>query len=151
MPKPMTAPAPGTVRRRRAVAPAAPAMGLGVGGAMRQEVYRDERPLSAWAQEPAARVFVHLVTPPAWRRITGEEAPPSPADRAAYTQAGLPWFDYYDETAADLAPAEALGGVKPVGEWLGDDHTPSAEPEQGQVKRLGNAPRPGGPVQDGAW
>lgn len=129
----------------------APAMGLGVGGAMRQEVYQDERPLSAWAPEPAARIFVHLVTPPAWRRITGEDAPPSPVDRAAYTKAGLPWFDYYDDSAADLAPTGTLAGVKPVGEWLGDDHTPWAEPEQGQITPLGNAPRPGKPVRDGDW
>ncbi|MGW7457256.1 hypothetical protein [Streptomyces sp. NPDC054797] len=131
--------------------PATAAMGLGVGGAMHQEVYRDDRPLSDWAAEPAARVFVHLVPPPAWRRITGEDAPPSPIDRAAYTRAGLPWFDYYDESAADLAPADALGRVKPVREWLGDDHTPWVEPAPGQVKPLGNAPRPGKPVQDGDW
>ncbi|MEU9235723.1 hypothetical protein [Streptomyces subrutilus] len=153
-PMPMAAaaamPAPGSAPARGA-APAAPAMGLGVGGSMRQEVYRDDRPLSAWAPEPAARVFVHLVTPPAWRRITGEDAPPSPVDRAAYTQAGLPWFDYYDETGADLAPSEPLTGVKPVGEWLGDDHTPWSEPDPAQVKPLGNAPRPGKPVQDGNW
>ncbi|MFD9727289.1 hypothetical protein [Streptomyces sp. NPDC059072] len=131
--------------------PAAPAMGLGVGGSMRQEVYRDDRPLSDWAEEPAGRVFVHLVPPPAWRRITGEDAPPSPIDRAAYTRAGLPWFDHYDESAADLPPAEALERVKPVGEWLGDDHDPWAEPTPGQVKPLGNAPRPGRPVRDGDW
>ncbi|MEU9379424.1 hypothetical protein AB0D94_37525, partial [Streptomyces sp. NPDC048255] len=157
VPLPMAAapgapPAPGAARARNAAQPpAAPAMGLGVGGSMRQEVYRDERPLSAWAAEPAARVFVHLVTPPAWRRITGEEAPPSPVDRAAYTKAGLPWFDYYDDTAADLAPAEPLGQVEPVGEWLGDDHTPWAEPGAGQIKPLGNTPRPGKTVQDGDW
>ncbi|WP_412075694.1 hypothetical protein ACLF6K_07340 [Streptomyces xanthophaeus] len=157
VPLPMAAapgapPAPGAARARNpAQPPAAPAMGLGVGGSMRQEVYRDERPLSAWAAEPAARVFVHLVTPPAWRRIIGEEAPPSPVDRAAYTKAGLPWFDYYDDTAADLAPAEPLGQVEPVGEWLGDDHTPWAEPGAGQIKPLGNTPRPGKTVQDGDW
>lgn len=155
MPAPMMA-APGSApgsapARGRSGPPAAPAMGLGVGGAMRQEVYRDERPLSDWAAEPAGRVFVHLVTPPEWRRITGEDAPPSPIDRAAYTRAGLPWFDYYDESAADLAPADALTQVAPVGEWLGDDHTPWAQPAPGQVKPLGNAPRPGEPVQDGDW
>ncbi|MGP3689832.1 hypothetical protein ACTVZO_34920 [Streptomyces sp. IBSNAI002] len=156
VPMPMAAAPPGAMpppgpAPARGAAPAAPAMGLGVGGSMRQEVYRDDRPLSAWAREPAARVFVHLVTPPAWRRITGEDAPPSPVDRAAYTRAGLPWFDYYDESGADLAPAGPLTGVKPVGEWLGDDHAPWAEPGPGQVKPLGNAPRPGKPVQDGNW
>ncbi|MGW6708423.1 hypothetical protein ACWGDE_26500 [Streptomyces sp. NPDC054956] len=136
--------------RRSAPAPA-PAMGLGVGGSMHQEVYRDDRKRGDWAAEPSARIFVHLVTPPAWRRITGEEAPPSPVDRAAYTKAGLPWFDYYDETADDLAPSGVLGGVEPVGEWLGDDDSPWTEPAPGQVKPLGKSPRPGKPVQDGDW
>lgn len=137
----------------RAAAPArsAPAMGLGVGGSMRQEVYEDTRPPSDWAEEPAARVFVHLVTPPEWRRITGEPAPPSPVDRAAYTRAGLPWFDYYDESGADLPATDTLGAVKPVGDWIGDDHTPWVAPTASQTHPLGNAPRPGKPVQDGDW
>ena len=83
------------------------------------------RPAAAdWAEQPAGRVFVHLVTPPEWRRITGEAPPPSPVDRAAYTRAGLPWFDYYDQDAQDLAPTDTLEAVKPVGDWLGDDHEP---------------------------
>jgi hypothetical protein len=128
---------------------AAPRMGLGVGGSMRQEVYEDDRPLKAWAQEPAGRVFVHLVTPPEWRRITGEEPPPSPVDRAAYSRAGLPWFDYYDQDADDLAPTETLGTVRPVGDWLGDDHEPWQQPTPGQVQPLKDAQ--GKPVADGGW
>ncbi|WP_320780444.1 hypothetical protein [Streptomyces sp. CRN 30] len=147
---PMAAPAPGGAPVRAGAAPrAAAAMGLGVGGSMRQEVYRDERPLGDWAGEPAGRVFVHLVTPPEWRRITGEEPPPSPVDRAAYTRAGLPWFDYYDQDGEDLAPTDTLGAVKPVGDWLGDDDAPWQEPSPHQVKPLGDAP--GEPVGDGDW
>ncbi|OIK04183.1 hypothetical protein [Streptomyces monashensis] len=130
-----------------AAAPAA--MGLGVGGSMRQEVYRDDRPLADWSEEPAGRVFVHLVTPPQWRHITGETPPPSPVDRAAYTRAGLPWFDYYDADAEDLAPTDALQEVKPVGEWLGDDLDPWQAPSAGQVQPLKDAP--GKPVTDGDW
>ncbi|MFE9835610.1 hypothetical protein ACFYP4_10775 [Streptomyces sp. NPDC005551] len=141
-PAPGGAPAGGAPRR-------AAAMGLGVGGSMRQEVYRDDRPRGSWAEEPAGRVFVHLVTPPEWRRITGEAPPPSPVDRAAYTRAGLPWFDYYDQDAADVAPTDTLGGVKPVGEWLGDDLDPWQQPSPHQVKPLGGAP--GEPVGDGDW
>ncbi|MHA5047840.1 hypothetical protein [Streptomyces sp. SD15] len=126
-----------------------PAMGLGVGGSMRQEVYRDDRPLEAWAKRPAGRVFVHLVTPPEWRRITGEAPAPSPIDRAAYTRAGLPWFDYYDQDATDLAPTDTLGSVRPVGDWLGADHEPWQQPSPHQVKPLGDAP--GKPVEDGDW
>ncbi|MFB6556264.1 hypothetical protein ACFCWX_41085, partial [Streptomyces sp. NPDC056405] len=127
----------------------APAMGLGVGGSMRQEVYRDDRPLTDWAERPAGRVFVHLVTPPEWRRITGEAPPPSPVDRAAYTRAGLPWYDYYDQDAHDLAPTDPLQDVKPVGDWIGDDHEPWQSPAQQQVRPLKDAP--GAPVEDGDW
>ncbi|MFI5858129.1 hypothetical protein [Streptomyces parvulus] len=142
---PGAAPAYGGAARARS----APAMGLGVGGSMRQEVCRDERPLEHWAESPAGRVFVHLVTPPQWRRVTGEEPPPSPVDRAAYTQAGLPWYDYYDQDAHDLAPTGPLGDVKPVGDWLGDDHEPWQEPGQQQVRPLKDAQ--GKPVEDGDW
>jgi hypothetical protein len=139
------APAPAGGARERS----APAMGLGVGGSMRQEVYRDERPLADWAERLAGRVFVHLVTPPEWRRITGEAPPPSPVDRAAYTEAGLPWYDYYDQDAHDLAPTEPLRDVKPVGDWIGDDHEPWQQPAPQQIQPLGDAS--GAPVQDGDW
>ncbi|MGN9793195.1 hypothetical protein ACTMTU_19140 [Streptomyces sp. OZ13] len=154
---PPAAPAFGGAPHAAPAAPGGPprarsaAMGLGVGGSMRQEVYRDDRRLADWAAEPSGRVFVHLVTPPEWRRITGEEPPPSPVDRAAYTRAGLPWYEYYDESAADLAPADALSGVQPVGDWLGDDHDPWQPPAPGQIVPLGDAPAPGKPVADGDW
>ncbi|MET9731081.1 hypothetical protein ABZZ79_10580 [Streptomyces sp. NPDC006458] len=146
-------PAPGAVPAP-AAAPAgrprrAAAMGLGVGGSMRQEVYQDGRPATDWSTEASGRVFVHLLTPPEWRRVTGEQAPPSPVDRAAYTRAGLPWFDYYDDEADDLAPTDTLAAVKPVGDWLGEDHEPWQPPAPHQVKPLGDAP--GQQVQDGDW
>ncbi|WP_433544370.1 hypothetical protein ACQPZG_04115 (plasmid) [Streptomyces sp. CA-294286] len=127
----------------------APAMGLGVGGTMRQEVYRDERPLTDWAEQPEGRVFVHLVTPPQWHRITGEAPPPSPVDRAAYTRAGLPWYDYYDQDAHDLKPTQSLQDVKPAGDWIGDDHEPWQAPAPQQVRPLKDAR--GEPVEDGDW
>ncbi|MFB7365159.1 hypothetical protein [Streptomyces hydrogenans] len=135
-------------------APPAPgaAMGIGAGGSMRQEVYQDDRRARDWSDTPEARVFVHLVTPPEWRRITGEEPPPSPVDRAAYTRAGLPWYDYFDADGTDLAPSDALADVKPVGEWLGDDLDPWTPPAPHQITPLGPPPPPpGAPVADGDW
>ncbi|MFG2602641.1 hypothetical protein ACGFT2_03605 [Streptomyces sp. NPDC048514] len=152
---PMTASAPGAVPPPAPRAPGAAAgrpaaaMGLGVGGSMRQEVYRDDRPLGDWSAQPSGRVFVHLVTPPQWRRITGEAPPPSPVDRAAYTRAGLPWYDYYDTDAEDLAPTDTLQAVRPAGDWLGDDLDPWQAPADGQVAPLKDAP--GRPVEDGEW
>ncbi|MER5493050.1 hypothetical protein [Streptomyces sp. NPDC002490] len=146
-------PAPGAAPAARAASmrgtPAA-AMGVGVGGSMRQQVFRDDRPPSDWASRPAARTFVHLVPASLWQRITGEAPPPSPVDRAAYTAAGLPWFDHYDEDGVDLTPSDALGAVRPVGDWLGDDQAPWQPPAPPQVHPLGD-PRPGRPVADGDW
>jgi hypothetical protein len=68
-------------------------------------------------------------------------------DRAAYTQAGLPWFDYFDAHAEDLPAAGPLADVHPVGDWLGDDQQPWLEPQPGHVKKL----KDGGQVTDGEW
>lgn len=68
-------------------------------------------------------------------------------NRAAYTAAGLPWFDYYDADAEDLAAPGTLGRVKPVGDWLGEDESPWVAPHPGQVTQLGD----GNQVTDGDW
>jgi hypothetical protein len=68
--------------------------------------------------------------------------------RAAYTAAGLSWFDYYDADVEDLPAAGPPTGVKPVGDWLGDDEQPWAEPQPGQVHKLKDN---GGQVTDGDW
>lgn len=131
-------------------APRAPkAMGLGVGGTMRQDIYEDSRKLSEWKSKPSGRVFVHLVTPPDWRHITGEEPPASPVNRASYTQAGLPWYDYYDSDGTDLTPSQQLHNVAPVGDWIGHDHEPWKDPSTNQTVDLGD--KRGRRVKDGDW
>lgn len=39
--------------------------------------------------------------------------------------------------------------MKPVGDWLGDDHEPWQPPTPGQTRQLKDAP--GKPVADGDW
>lgn len=125
------------------------AMGLGAGGRMRQEVYADSRPLTDYDETGALRVFVHLCSAAQWTAITGEVPPPTPVDRDAYVEAGLPWFDYYDADARDLAASEVLSRVKSVGEKLDIDDDPFVPVKPGTVIPIGGASAD--TVSDGTW
>lgn len=126
-----------------------PAMGLGAGGRMRQEVYSDERPLADYDQSGALRVFVHLCSAEQWNAITGELPPPTPVDREAYMDAGLPWFDYYDADEADVLASEILSKVKSVGKLLGYKEDPYVPVDPSKVVKLGAGG--GDVVADGTW
>ncbi|AKS31492.1 hypothetical protein [Mycolicibacterium goodii] len=130
-------------------APAGADMGLGAGGRMRQEVYADERPLTDYADGDALRVFVHLCSAAQWTAITGEVPPSTPVDREAYVRSGLPWFDYYDADARDLAASEVLSRVKSVGEKLEIDDDPFVPVKPGTVVPIGGASAD--TVTDGTW
>lgn len=124
-------------------------MGLGAGGRMRQEVYVDDRPLADYDESGALRVFVHLCSAAQWTAITGEVPPPTPVDRDAYVAAGLPWFDYFDADANDLAASEILTEVKSVGEKLGAGDDPYVPVDPKSVVVLGGGSHD--VVVDGTW
>ncbi len=116
---------------------------------MRQEVYSDERPLADYDQSGALRVFVHLCSAEQWNAITGELPPPTPVDREAYMDAGLPWFDYYDADEADVLASEILSKVKSVGKLLGYKEDPYVPVDPSKVVKLGAGG--GDVVADGTW
>ena len=124
-------------------------MGLGAGGRMRQAVYADHRQLADYDESGARRVFVHLCPAAQWTAITGEVPPPTPVDRDAYVEAGLPWFDYYDADARDLAAAQELTKVKSVGDVLGHHEKPFVPVDPTKVVTLKGAPD--AVVADGDW
>ena len=131
-------------------------MGLAAGGRMDQKIYPDMYGLDTWDQAAGARVYVHLVNSELWRQITGEAPPPTPVTARSYAEAGLPWFDLYDESAPTLAPTSKLAGVKSVKQI---DQTKSTLPLQDdapvavkQVKKLWWKHHPGAViVDDGDW
>lgn len=126
-----------------------PAMGVGAGGRMRQEVYRDDRAPSDYTENRSWRVFVHLCSAAQWTAITGEIPPPTPLDRNAYVHAGLPWFDYFDADASDLPASDTLAHLKTVGDVLGDEDDAFVPVDPATVVTLKD---PGGEtVTDGAW
>ena len=116
---------------------------------MRQEVYVDGRPLADYDESGALRVFVHLCSAAQWTAITGEVPPSTPVDRDAYVDAGLPWFDYYDADANDLAPSVILAKVESVGKKLGAKEDPFVPVDPKTVITLGSVSSDA--VTDGKW
>lgn len=130
-----------------------PDMGLAPGGSMEQQIYKDPYKRKEWNQETTSRCFVHLCNSLVWESITGS-SPPHPAPTAKkYTQAGLPWFEYYGEGKA-VGGSAKLAGMKSVAQLnceKGDAVLPenaSVTPENLVVYRQGLGK---GQVREGAF
>ena len=104
-------------------------MGLAPGGLMRQEIYDDQYGFDAWDLSRSSRCFVHILNSTQWTAATGKDAPGQPPSAADYTEAGLPWFAYYNDNAKVLNGAAALAGLASVA---------------AKAVELGEAPLPGG-------
>jgi len=89
-------------------------MGIGAGGSMRQEIYEDEYGIEAWDLDNTERCFITLANAEQWLSITGEEPPMSSISSEEYTDAGLPWFDYFDDDKKSIEGAEALDDIKSI-------------------------------------
>ena len=53
---------------------------------------------------------MHIANSLTWRAITGEAPPTLPPTAKQYTEAGLPWFDWYDDSATALDGSGTLAG-----------------------------------------
>ena len=93
---------------------AGPDMGLAPGGRMRQEIYDDPFNLEDWDLRHSSRCFVHITNSMVWREITGENPPTVPPTARQYTNAGLPWFDYYSDNGSAVAGSNILSKLKSV-------------------------------------
>jgi hypothetical protein len=109
------APAAAPMMKRSGLA-AAPDMALGMGGSMKQDVYQDRRPLDHWDTAHGGRCFVHLANAMVWRQITGQAPPTVPPTAKEYTQAGLPWFDYYAHDLQAVEGSAALASLHSIAE-----------------------------------
>ena len=103
-------------------------MGLAPGGKDKQEIYADPFDLADWDLDHKSRCFVHLLNSRSWQQVTGDRPPHKPPTAKTYTNAGLPWFDYYDEGAKPLEGSSILAGLKSLitttrerGESFADD------------------------------
>lgn len=91
-----------------------PEMGLAPGGLMRQEIYDDPHGIHAWERSVVSRCFVHIVNSVTLFEMTGCQPPGNPQTAQDYTDAGLPWFDYYGGDLKALEGAKKLAGLDSV-------------------------------------
>lgn len=148
-PPPPAPPFDAMMPRACAAAPPAPgAMGLGAGGRMKQQIYRDETPIESYDVSETMGCFIHILNSQSWRAVTGEAPPQPPLSAQDYARYGFRWFDYYRDDAAAVEGSGILAKLKSVftvakerGEaspFSGDSTLPDLP-----VVHLGPADRPG--------
>ena len=108
--------------------PSMASMGLAPGGKIKQAIYTDDEGIAAWDQDQASRCFVHIVNSKDYASITGSIPPYRPILAADYEAAGLPWYDYYSDSAAEEG-SDVLASLKSLGDAQGilDEHLSKGE------------------------
>jgi len=79
---------------------------------MKQEIFEDPYELDEWDLDHTSRCFVHITNSEMWEAFTGESPPTEPPTAEHYTQAGLPWFDYYAEGKKAVPGGAGLSKLK---------------------------------------
>ena len=92
----------------------APDMGLAPGGLMRQKVYEDEHGIDVWDTSLCSRCFVHILNSAQFLHLMGCQPPGKPPTAQDYTNAGLPWYEYYGGDLKALGGANELAGLDSV-------------------------------------
>lgn len=90
----------------------APAMGMGAGGFMKQEIYEDKYGFDKWDRNLSQKVFVHLLNSNQYKHVTGKTINPS-ITLDTYKKYNYPWFDYYSDEKA-IAGSEKLAKVDSI-------------------------------------
>lgn len=116
-------------------------MGLAPGGLMRQEIFEDDYGFDAWDTSVRSRCFVHILNSVQYLAVCGVELPHVPPTAAEYTDAGLPWFEYYGGDLEALEGSAELAGLDSMAtrKWkLGEPGLAGNHPVQPErVKQMG--------------
>ena len=86
------------------------AMGLAPGGRITQAIAEDPYGLDAWDTRVHSRCFVHLLNSEHYRKLTGLRPPATPVTPGKYRDAGLPWFEFYQD-GKTLPGSPVLAGL----------------------------------------
>jgi hypothetical protein len=70
--------------------------------------------LDAWETKVSSRCFVHLLNSLQYQAVTGAPPPDEPPSAKHYTDAGMPWFQYYAADQKALPGSAKLAGLDGV-------------------------------------
>lgn len=124
-------------------------MGLAPGGLMRQEIYEDNYGLDAWDTRISARCFVHIANSETYQELTGKQPPHRPPSAKDYTQAGLPWFEYYSDSNALTGSGKLAGLASVAAKWL--QNTKQMYPDNAPINPSDVKPIKGAKVREGSF
>ena len=88
-------------------------LGFAPGGLMRQSIEEDDYGIDAWDQENGSRCFIHLLNSDEYKLTTGNNPPHQAPSSQDYTDAGMPWFEYYSDKKS-LPGSDVLGKLTSV-------------------------------------
>lgn len=67
-------------------------MTIGLGGSIKQTIYKDNYKYDGWDQKKTTRIFIHIVDSKKYQEITGKKIDP-PSDKKTYQTHGIPFFE----------------------------------------------------------
>jgi hypothetical protein len=126
-------------------------MGLAPGGLMKQEVFADRHGINKWDQAHSAKCFVHLLNSAQFERVTGRRPPTQAPTAQNYSNAGLPWYEYYAENLRSVPGSDKLrklDSVAALGTKKGEQPLPENAPV-GAVTTVMLAKKAPNEVRDG--
>lgn len=109
-------------------------LGIAPGGLINQQVRTDYHDPKDWLRGLTFSFPVHILNSEAFRAVTGANPPPSPVGAQTYAQAGLPFFELYEEEESGIVGFESFDALKSVNRLerergLVDDAEQSVQPE----------------------
>jgi hypothetical protein len=110
-------------------------MGFAAGGRITQKLYTDEYGFESWRPEVVADLIAYVANSELYEEITGRPAPPTPITAKDYTDAGLPWFELYDENRSSVATGNWLRRLRTLGQVDPEAATKPVSIPTGQVRR----------------
>ncbi|KAF8527726.1 hypothetical protein BDD12DRAFT_904027 [Trichophaea hybrida] len=93
-----------------------PEMSFGAGGRIKQSINKDRNNPRIWDVDNAKIFNVQVLNAAHFEEITKMMAPPTPIDMKSYSEAGLPFFDIFNEIPTNVHGADTFKNVKTVSE-----------------------------------